>query len=89
MSKLDPRQTLITLPDEIRWQVPEVAPPESVAEAVLAGAEWQERSIGCHAACIAPDTLSDQEQLTYRLWPVQRVPSSRAGCNYCVNHAAR
>ena len=26
MSKLDPRQTLITLPDEIRWQVPDVAP---------------------------------------------------------------
>lgn len=44
MSKLDPRQTLITLPDEIRWQVPDVAPPESVAEAVLAGAEEQEGS---------------------------------------------
>ena len=44
MSKLDPRQTLITLPDEIRWQVPDVAPPKSVAEAVLAGAEEQEGS---------------------------------------------
>jgi hypothetical protein len=42
VSKLDPRQTLITLPDEIRWQVPDVAPPDSVAEAVLAGAEEQE-----------------------------------------------
>jgi hypothetical protein len=42
MSKLDPRQTLITLPDEIPWQVPDVAPPDSVAEAVLVGAEEQE-----------------------------------------------
>ncbi len=42
MSKLDPRQTMISLPDEIRWQVPDVAPPYSVAEAVLAGAEEQE-----------------------------------------------
>jgi hypothetical protein len=42
VSKLDPRQTLITLPDEIRWQVPDVAPPDSAAEAVLAGAEEQE-----------------------------------------------
>jgi hypothetical protein len=38
------RQTLITLPDEIPWQVPDVAPPDSVAEAVLAGAEEQEGS---------------------------------------------
>ena len=44
MSKLDPRQTLITLPDEIPWQVPDGAPPDSVAEAVLAGAEEQEGS---------------------------------------------
>jgi hypothetical protein len=42
MSKLDPRQTLITLPNEIPWQVPDVAPPDSVAEAVLVGAEEQE-----------------------------------------------
>jgi hypothetical protein len=42
VSKLDPRQTLITLPDEIRWQVPDMAPPDSAAEAVLAGAEEQE-----------------------------------------------
>jgi hypothetical protein len=44
VSKLDPRQTLITLPDEIPWQVPDGAPPDSVAEAVLAGAEAQEGS---------------------------------------------
>jgi len=42
VSKLDPRQTLITLPNEIPWQVPDVAPPGSVAEAVLVGAEEQE-----------------------------------------------
>ncbi len=42
MSKLDPRQTLITLPNEIPWQVPDVAPPDSVAEAVLVGAEEEE-----------------------------------------------
>src|ERR1700689_4219671 len=42
VSKLDPRQTLITLPNEIPWQVPDVAPPDSVAEAVLVGAEEQE-----------------------------------------------
>jgi hypothetical protein len=42
VSKLDPRQTLITLPNEIPWQVPGVAPPDSVAEAVLVGAEEQE-----------------------------------------------
>jgi hypothetical protein len=42
MSKLGPRQTLITLPNEIPWQVPDVAPPDSVAEAVLVGAEEQE-----------------------------------------------
>jgi hypothetical protein len=44
VSKLDPRQTLITPPDEIRWQVPDVAPPDSVAEAVLVDAEEQEGS---------------------------------------------
>jgi hypothetical protein len=42
VSQLDPRQTLITLPNEIPWQVPDVAPPDSVAEAVLVGAEEQE-----------------------------------------------
>jgi hypothetical protein len=44
VSKLDPRQTLITLPDDIPWQVPDGAPPDSVAEAVLAGAEDHEGS---------------------------------------------
>jgi hypothetical protein len=42
VSKLDPRQTLITLPNEIPWRVPDVAPPDSVAEAVLVGSEQQE-----------------------------------------------
>src|ERR1700733_13837 len=41
VSILDPRQTLITLPNEIPWRVPDVAPPDSVAEAVLVGAEEQ------------------------------------------------
>jgi hypothetical protein len=42
VSKLDPIQTLITLPNEIPWQVPDVAPPDSAAEAALVGAEEQE-----------------------------------------------
>ena len=41
MSKLDPRQTMITIPEGIVWHVPDGAPPESVAEAVLAGGEDQ------------------------------------------------
>ncbi len=41
MSKLDQRQTLITVPEEIPWKVPGGASPESVAEALLAGAEEQ------------------------------------------------
>ncbi len=39
MSKLDPRQTIITLPANIPWQVPAGAPPHSVEEATLAGSE--------------------------------------------------
>jgi len=39
MSKLDPRQTIITLPADIPWQVPTGAPPHSVEEATLAGSE--------------------------------------------------
>jgi hypothetical protein len=42
VSVLDPSQTLITLPDEIPWKVPDNAPANSVAEAVLAGGEDQE-----------------------------------------------
>ena len=42
MSKLDPLQTIIKIPDEISWTVPAGAPPDSVAEAVLAGSEDQE-----------------------------------------------
>ena len=58
MSKLDPRQTLITLPDEIPWQVPDGAPPGSVAEAVLAGAEQQEGSYLVLAKSVAPSAES-------------------------------
>ncbi len=39
MSKLNPTQTLITLPDDTPWQAPDLAPPNSVAEAVMAGGE--------------------------------------------------
>lgn len=39
MSQLDPTQTIIGLPDEIVWHTPPNAPPNSVAEAVLAGSE--------------------------------------------------
>jgi hypothetical protein len=39
MSKLDPHQTIIRLPDQISWRVPEGAPPQSVEAATLAGAE--------------------------------------------------
>lgn len=31
MSKLDPLQTIIKIPDEISWTVPAGAPPDSVA----------------------------------------------------------
>jgi hypothetical protein len=33
VSKLDPLQTIIKIPDEISWTVPAGAPPDSVAEA--------------------------------------------------------
>jgi len=39
LSKLDPTQTIITLTDDIPWRVPDLAPPNSVAEAVMAGSE--------------------------------------------------
>lgn len=42
MSKLDPAQTLITLPDEIRWTVSEGHPLNSVETAVMAGGVDQE-----------------------------------------------
>ncbi len=35
MSKLDPTQTQITLTDDIRWKVPDVAPSDGVAEAAM------------------------------------------------------
>ena len=39
MCKLDPAQTIITLTGDIPWHVPGFAPPDSVAEAVMAGSE--------------------------------------------------
>ena len=39
MSKPDPTQTIITLTGDIPWRVPALAPPDSVAEAVMAGSE--------------------------------------------------
>jgi hypothetical protein len=39
MSKLNPHETIIRLPDDIPWQVPDGAPEQSVAEATLAGGE--------------------------------------------------
>jgi hypothetical protein len=45
LSKLDPTQTVITLPDDIPWRVPNHAPANSVAEAVMAGSEGGQ---GCY-----------------------------------------
>jgi hypothetical protein len=42
VSKLNPAQTIIVLPKDISWRVPAQAPPDSVAEAVLAGGEDQD-----------------------------------------------
>jgi hypothetical protein len=42
VSKLNPSQTLITSTENIPWKVPDAAPPDSVAEAVLAGGEEQD-----------------------------------------------
>jgi hypothetical protein len=42
VSKLNPSQTLITSPENVPWKVPDAAPPDSVAEAVLAGGEEQD-----------------------------------------------
>jgi hypothetical protein len=39
MSKLNPTQTIIVPPANVPWHVPDVAPPDSVAEATLAGGE--------------------------------------------------
>jgi pimeloyl-ACP methyl ester carboxylesterase len=39
LSELDPTQTIITLAGDITWRVPDHAPPDSVAEAVMAGSE--------------------------------------------------
>jgi hypothetical protein len=70
VSKLDPRQTLITLPDEIPWQVPDGVPPDSVAEAVLAGAEEQEGSETIQSwmsAGLIDASLGDAATLAYAL----------------------
>ena len=37
MSTLNPAQTIIFPPADIAWKVPDVAPPDSVAEATLGG----------------------------------------------------
>jgi hypothetical protein len=42
VSKLNPTQTLITSPENVPWKIPDAAPPDSVAEAVLAGGEEQD-----------------------------------------------
>ncbi len=42
MSKLNPAQTIIVLPEDIPWRVPDQALPDSLAEAVLAGGEDQD-----------------------------------------------
>ncbi len=42
MSQLNPAQTIIIAPNEIPWKVPDGSPPDSVAEAVLAGGEDQD-----------------------------------------------
>ena len=41
LSKLDPAQTIITLTGDIPWRVPDLAPPNSVAEAVMADARTE------------------------------------------------
>lgn len=41
MSRLDPTQTFIRIPDEIVWHTAPDAPPRSVAQAVLAGSEQE------------------------------------------------
>jgi len=42
MSQLDPTQTIIRLPDDIPWEVPNDAPPNAVERAVLSGSENEE-----------------------------------------------
>ena len=42
MSQLNPAQTIIIAANEIPWKVPDGSPPDSVAEAVLAGGEDQD-----------------------------------------------
>jgi hypothetical protein len=42
VSQLNPAQTIIIAPNEIPWKVPDGSPPDSVAEAVLAGGEDQD-----------------------------------------------
>jgi hypothetical protein len=42
VSQLNPAQTIIIAANEIPWKVPDGSPPDSVAEAVLAGGEDQD-----------------------------------------------
>jgi hypothetical protein len=39
VSRLDPQQTIIRLPGDIPWRIPEGAPPHSAEEATLSGGE--------------------------------------------------
>jgi hypothetical protein len=74
VSKLDPRQTLITLPDEIPWQVPDVAPPDSVAEAVHNQVPtYADRPIGIDATGTRTefDSLGTVEVPADRYWGAQ------------------
>lgn len=42
MSELNPNQTIIVRPGDVRFEVPFTAPPHSVEEAVLAGSEHED-----------------------------------------------
>jgi hypothetical protein len=41
VSTLDPTQTIIVLTGDIPWRVPDLSPPDSVAEAVMAGSDGE------------------------------------------------
>jgi hypothetical protein len=47
MSKLNPTQTIIVPPANVPWRVPDIAPPDSVAAATLAGGEDQAARTWC------------------------------------------
>jgi hypothetical protein len=72
VSKLDPTQTITTLTDDIPWRVPDLAPPNSVAEAVLAGSEATEGANVIAVSGIAPvhQQWVDASQPVLRQWPL-------------------